>query len=245
MGLGSWPFGTMGGMGSIPFGTAQVLPASEQLQFIRRAATLLRVQPSDLQIEFEHWMGGGFDTYGPAQMDGSGTVVFAADLGGGGWKRHSTGTTNPTLTYITGNTKPLPRVDTSVGYVRRRVIFETAYDANDVAFFGLQNNTSNGTMGIGFIGSMDAVNVIFQYDGNLAGSHLDLFVLDTAIHVIEMWWLGDGIVHVAVDEVEIGSGVTPAAPITTVMHTFDLCTNGATGAVDRRMADDYIFLATV
>lgn len=218
---------------------------SEQETYAERAASLLGVPVSSLVVDMQHWAGGGYGTYGPPQTDFTATVTFAADLGGGGWKRHSTGATAPSLCYILGNTKPFARMDTGKGYLRRRVKFETAMDANDIAFYGLQNEAANASAGVGFIGALDPANLILQYDGNLAGSHLDLIPLDTAIHVIELWYLGDGKLHVAVDGVEIGSGVTLAAPMTSVLHTVDWCTNGATGAVDRRMADDYVFVATV
>jgi hypothetical protein len=218
---------------------------TEQQTYAARAAQLLGTSVDQIKDHLQHWMGDALTAYGSPQFDGSGAITYAADLGAGGWKRHSTGTTNPTLAYISGSAKPLPRMDTGKGYIRRRVKWETAYDANDVALYGLQNEAANATVGVGFIGSLDTVNLILQYDGNIAGSHLDLIALDTAIHVVEVWYVGDGKLHVAVDGTEVGTGVTLASPMTSVLHTLDWCTNGATGASDRRMADDFVYVATV
>lgn len=224
-----------------------------EITYINDACAKLGITPAQAQWFFKNWSNiqtGSFasgDKVAGYYMTFNGSAIYslATDLGPGSILRLSTGATANSGLQCHG-TAFWPRLDTGKGYWRGRLKFETAIDAQSNIGWYLYDATGGAhSMGITVIGALSTANILFQYDGNVGGSSIPLIPVDTAWHEYEIWWKGDGLVHIAVDGNEIGVGVTPTQFTTLHMKTFLYIQNGTTAA-DRRLDSKYEFgLTTV
>jgi hypothetical protein len=121
---------------------------------------------------------------------------------------------------------------TSKWYCAFRMAVTTAIDAQAQAACGLHDVAGAGqTTLVGVFGAGSIVNFCAQYDGNRAGSFLNLGVpIDTNFHVFEMYCKGDGVLRVIVDGgTEIT--VTPANVIAGASDLHPWVANGTTAAI--------------
>ena len=221
--------------------------ASQEAQFRVRAMALLGLTAANMKASYRNWAEISYSP--PAANEKQAGFVFtisvsaAADTAlGMGQLRHQTGATANSL-GITYGPGFLPRVDTGKGYWRSRLKFDTGIDAQTLIGWFLYGTSGTTSIGIAQVGSLSTTKIVLQYDGNLGGTKLDLLTTDTAYHDYELWWLGDGKLHVAVDGVEVGTGVTPATPIAVTLKDFVYYSNGSTAA-NRSLTSSNWFAAT-
>lgn len=127
-------------------------------------------------------------------------------------------------------------------YCAFRSKLTTGVTAQTKALCGLVNAAANATIAAGFFGALNASNFVAQYDGNEAGSSIDLGVaVDTAYHVFELWCLGDSKLHCAIDfgaDKAAAGGTTMASAPTDALNGIRAIQNG-TDAVGRTMRNDW------
>ena len=115
-----------------------------------------------------------------------------------------------------------------------RVKFATAVDSQAVLAVGYMNSAASAfSVGIGIRGSTSTTQIIYGYDctSNFAGGTTgNLLAVDTAWHTVEIWWVGDGKVHFAIDGTESGTGYTPSSPDSGLGMFKTWSTNGTTAA---------------
>lgn len=172
-------------------------------------------------------------------LSGSAAAGPAKDAGPGGILRQQTGASSGSTITTYGPTF-LPRTDTGKGYLRLRLKFETAIDANTYVAWEMANDANSYSMPIGQVGSLSTTNIIFRY---ASATKVDLNVTDTNWHEYVLWYVGDGKLHISVDGVEVGTGITGATHITTAAHDICELLNQGTAA-NRSFLCDYVFQAT-
>jgi hypothetical protein len=161
---------------------------------------------------------------------------------GGGYYQQTTGATAASFALAQAESPCIRNAGTSPWYFATRSKLTTAVTAQTTAWGGLVN-TNAGTISIaaGFFGALHATNFVVQYDGNEAGSFVNLGVAaDTASHIIEMWSNGDAKLHCSFDFSAADlCNVTMSLAPTTSMAPRMIARNG-TDAVARTRRTDWV-----
>jgi hypothetical protein len=146
---------------------------------------------------------------------GSGAIATnAVGTLGGGWWRLNTGATASSSAIIRSTSGLIGPPGTKKWWAAWRFAMNTAITAQTIAYAGLLNLAFNKTIGIGVFGAASTVNFQLQYDGNETGSFVSTGVaIDTSVHLVEMWGVGDGKVHARMDGgADLGATTMAAAP---------------------------------
>jgi hypothetical protein len=171
---------------------------------------------------------------------GAGDLRGVTDEGGGVYQQ-TTGATAASFALAQTEAPAIRNAGTVPWYFAVRAKITTAVTPQTILWGGLVN-TNAGTISIaaGFFGALHATNFVVQYDGNEAGSFVNLGVAaDTAFHVFEMWSTGDGKLHCAIDfGPDLGNVTMSAAPATSMAPRM-IARNG-TDAVARIRRTDWV-----
>jgi len=218
-----------------------------EAEYLQDASLLLGHPTEDLANEFSDWgqlvVIDGVPSSGWASLSSTG-VVANSDPNvprPGGQLYLTTSALAGAELNLYGRNNFLPRTDTGVGYAAFRVRFESPCPAAGTMWRGFYNYAFTRSINVGIVGAYDVNKIVLQYDG---ATRLDLIPVDTDWHVYKLWWLGDGVLHIAVDGVEIGLGVIPASPIQSDLQSFYENYNGPASAVAQTFAEDWRFVAT-
>lgn len=174
---------------------------------------------------------------------GSGARLTAVAGTAGGVVRISTGATGASISSASTTAGAVQSEATTKWYAAQRFRVITAIDAVTFAIAGLVNFANTKTLAVGVIGALNAVNFIAQYDGNFAGSSLNLGVpIDTAFHVFEMYCLGDSVIRARIDGGAEVSAVQSAAPTDSLFQNFQVRNQGT--AANRALEMDWFLSMT-
>jgi hypothetical protein len=175
---------------------------------------------------------------------GTGAGSFVVAGGAGGVHQLTTGATAASSISNVTDSPAIFTVSGAPWYCAHRSKITTAVDAQAIVYGGLQNSAANKTLAAGFFGALSAANFVVQYDGNEAGSFVDLGVaVDTAFHIFEMWGVGDGKIHCAIDYGADKGGAAMAAAPADYCYAIRMIKNGATAAARTVVGDWFAMVA--
>jgi hypothetical protein len=99
------------------------------------------------------------------------------------------------------NGPAVANANTKPWYCVFRKKLTTAFVAASKSYAGIfEANGGGNAITAGFHGTLHATNFVAQYDGAESGNIINLGVAaDTAYHVFEIWGIGDGKLHAAID----------------------------------------------
>lgn len=222
-----------------------IRPARALDEFLRsRAASLIGIGSDFKNVDF--FMDdldrctGGVPVGWTASIAGTGAGAVNLTDEGGGVHQATTGATAASHAYYVGGAPLIRAVGTVPWYHACRFKITTAVTAQSQLYCGLRDVTTTKTLAPGFWGALNAANFVVQYDGNEAGSIINLGVaVDTAYHVFEMWGLGDSKLHAAIDYGPDLGGVTMSAAPANACELTRRVFNG-TDAVARTMRLDWV-----
>lgn len=230
-------------------GTDYVEPIGPRAYFAARAKTALSLSNADpLYAEF-------FDDFitqssssavlgWTSGVAGSGTISTTDFSGGGGVARLKSGSTGSSAQDINGLVGALANVSTKKGYFAARFACQTTVDSTTTIAAGVLNAANNKNISVGFWGALNSSNFVLQYDGSptAGGSVVDLTLAkDTAFHIVELWFLGDGSAYARIDNGATFSHAMSSAP-TDYVKFWITCRNGTTAADQHNDVDCYYAL---
>jgi hypothetical protein len=176
------------------------------------------------------------------QLVGTGAGATLLNDEGGGVHQLTTGATAASSATAFTNPPLVRNVSTTPFYFATRIKLTTAITAQTIAVSGLINAVlGTKTIAVGAVGALSAVNFVLQYDGLVpAGSFASFGVaLDTNFHTFEVWAVGDGKLHFAIDfGSDLGPVTQAAAPTDSCSPTRQVL-NG-TDAVTRTIRFDWV-----
>lgn len=212
-----------------------------------RAAAVTAISPSLLTCSVADWQVSH-----PVAPNYVVTVVGSASSAStltnvGGVAVFSTGATaNSTLLITINGAVQLGPPTTSPFYYAHRMAVSTAIDANTQIGIGLHDTTFGTGLLWGICGASSTIRYTFNRGVGAfpcGGTVVITATTSTAntFHLFELWGLGDGSVHAAIDGTEIsGSPFNTGIPAANAMLRMDF-RNGATAA-NRAFIHDYYML---
>ena len=171
---------------------------------------------------------------------GSGAISLQPAGLGGGIVRLTSGVTANSIIELFGQSGVISNITTSRWYFASRFRIPTTPDAQSVLTAGVADFALTNGVTVGFIGSMDAVKFILQFDGLRNGTKVSFANnVDTAFHIFEMWGTGTTTVNAMIDGGGQISGVQAAAPADSIEQYLE-CRNGTTAANQNLDVDWYL-----
>jgi hypothetical protein len=251
--VGSFLYDRAGALGYIKTGSAATAweslgpgsiggGANAQGAALARASLVSGISPSLLTCFREDWGPTAAAGYADALV-GSGAVATSATTSDvGGILSQTTGATASSRARRHVPAFLFPRPDTGRFYLAVRVSVPTAVDAATIAEVGVFDNGGTNTIAAGICGSTSTTNYVVNYDGlggSCAGTRVSTGVLINAQqHEWEIWGVGDGKIHFALDLSEVvGSPFTMATPGTLSNRPMFDVQNGTTAAARTQNLD--------
>jgi hypothetical protein len=210
----------------------------------RRAYSLLGSgDVTGLSWQFDDMLAGSNTTVPVgwiAALTGTGVDIFSAiNDEGSGVSQQSTGATAAGQSTHQTRSPIFRAVGTAAGYFCYRLKVTSAITAQTKAYGGVINVAGNKTIAAGVFGANSTTNFVFQYDGVETGTFVSTGVaIDTAYHVYELWFTGDGKLHGAIDFGPDLINATMASAPTDTCTPLRTVANG-TDNVARIMRTDY------
>lgn len=216
-------------------------------QLNQRASSVTGLSSSSLMCFHEDVIANPSGLYSTT-LTGSGTSTLAIGNVVGGWLLNATGATAASRSQVKTVGTVFGPPGTNRFYMAVRAAIPTAVDAQTLAEIGIFDVAANRTLGFCAAGSTSTTIYQLSYDstgtcgaggGTFASSGV---AISTATRIWEMWSVGDGKIHFAIDFTEVGtSPVTPASmPTNSVRPLVDVLNQ--TTASNREIDVDYMHL---